>query len=262
MHQEGAGAFFERTALHRHRRGLPCPQARRARAFERKRRRPLWVEELERRSPLQFFFTGGIEYDGRIDPGRLAVFIEDFQRFVRRLGISPLWGRSVELKFRRLGRHRADGLYYPDCRVLVMDLRSARSFAHELGHLVDFHAHPGPVPGSRAPAASSRSEFLPFHDLMISRMLQEGQGDPRLSRGRGRCSWSYFTSRQECFARAFEQWAAERLGEPSSLLGAPERYRSDVLFFREVPGGLGRYFETLVARGPAGLTSPASRTRP
>ena len=258
MSQPHDGAFRVPWRLWRRGNGRDLSAGRRcrARSFERKKTRPRWVESLERVSPLRLFFTGGVEYDAAVDPDRLLRFIDDFRIFASRLRLSPFWGDGVELKFRKLGRHRAEGLYYPDCRVLVLDVGSTRSFAHEFGHLVDFRASRGQSSGLRAPMASRRNAFLPFHDALLARMLREGRGDPRLSGGRGRCSWQYFSSAAECFARAFEQWAAGYLPVPSSLVREPDAYRSDVLFYREIPEGLAAFFSNLLSRGPEGRSLP------
>lgn len=216
----------------------------RARTFERKKRRVRRVLRMEERSSLRSFFTGGVEYDDGIDPAQIESFVGDFDAFQEALEVSSSWGQGVELKFRRLGRHRAEGLYYPDQRVLVMALSSWRSFAHEFGHLVDYR-------GGGHRALSGLGGFSPFHDTLLWRMRGEGRGDYRLGQGRGRISWRYFSSRAECFARAFEQYASELLPQPSCLVGRPERYRQDPLFFGELSMDIRRYFRQILLDGPA-----------
>lgn len=222
-------------------------RARSARAFERKRRAPRWARWRERESPLAAYFGGGLELDERVDPDRYAVFVEDFLVFRDILDLSAGWGAAVELKFRRLGRHRADGLFYPRERVLVVDTGSHDSFAHEFGHLVDFLAL-GERCGPRL--MSGEEWFTRCHALMLSRMGEDGSADPRLSDGRGRLSWRYFAGRAECFARAFEQLVSEVVPGPSSLAGEPSRYRSDPLYFREIPSGLADRMLDLLRAGP------------
>jgi hypothetical protein len=225
----------------------PAVRTRSARTFERKRARPLWALRRERGSPLGAYFSGGIEIDARTDPARLSAFVEDFLCFRAALSVAPGWGSRVELKFRRLGRHRADGLYYPKERILVLDTASSSSFAHEFGHLLDFRSARESL-GSRL--LSGEDWFTPFHDSLLARMRAEGGGDPRLSGGRGRLSWRYFATRAECFARSFEQFVAEMVPAPSALVGAPGRYRSDPLFFRELPADLMGRFLSVLRVGP------------
>lgn len=218
-----------------------------AKTFERKKQCSRRVLLLEISSPLNNFFTGGVEYDGRLHWGRLETFIEDFDLFIDSLHVSPAWGEGVELKFRRLGHHRADGLYYPDQAILVLDLKSSRSFAHEFAHLVDYRASHGRQKPNGAGAFSSSDAFRPFHELLVTQMDRRGKDDARLKGKSGRLSWSYFTSPAECFARAFEQFVSELLPAPSSLVGEAAKFRQDPFFFEDVPGPLAEYFSALLA---------------
>lgn len=220
-----------------------------ARTYERKKTAPRRVLLEEANSPLVFFFTGGLELDPAVDLVRFRKFTEDFLSFLGRLQISSEWGRGVELKFRRLGRHRADGLYYPLQRVLALDVRTWSSFAHEFGHLMDYASQ---TIGPYHRTLSSSEEFVPVRCALIEHMQERARGDPRVSQRRGRLSWQYFASAAECFARAFEQFVAESLPGPSMLVHAASRYRSDPLFFPELPEAAFAYFGEIVSRGPLG----------
>ncbi|HVR76718.1 MAG TPA: hypothetical protein VMT52_20475 [Planctomycetota bacterium] len=245
-------------------RGLLSAPASRGRTYERKGRRSRRALSREARSPLRLFFTGGVEYDDGLDPRSLETFFRDFRAFLDRFEVPAEWGQEVELKFRRLGRHRAEGLYYPEQAVLVLDVASSRSFAHEFGHLLDYGgAAWGPArPGA---AFSSGDAFRPFADLMVARMRAHRACDSRFAERGGRVSWGYFTSRTECFARAFEQCVAEVLPDPCAIAKERERYRADPLFFDAVPADLEPYFrEVLRRQRTRSLTvaTSASRTTP
>jgi hypothetical protein len=237
-------------------------ERRKAKSFERKKQRPRRILLLEVRSPLKSFFTGGVEYDSRVEPSAIEGFIEDFHCFIEAFCVAPDWGEGVELKFRPLGHHRADGLYYPEQAVLVLDLKSSKSFAHEFGHLVDYGASRRGSEAGGGALSSSRG-FLPFRQLLLSQMEGRAKDDPRLRGKKGRLSWRYFTSPAECFARAFEQYVSEVLPSPSSLVGEPARFRADPLFFQEIPPALGEYFSALLAGGhEQAISSPPARTTP
>ena len=45
--------------------------------------------------------------------------------------------KGNSIRFRKLGNHKAIGLYYPLIQCLCVDLRNTTSFIHELGHLID-----------------------------------------------------------------------------------------------------------------------------
>jgi len=236
------------------------PAVSRAKTYERKKNRSLRMLASELRSPLRLFFTGGLEYDDQIDLQRVEEFIADFRLFRTLLGISPAWGEGVELKFRRLRRHRAEGLYYPEQSVLAVDLASSRSFAHEFGHLVDYRALlPLRQFGLQLRPSASRG-FSAFRRMLLHRMREGGWSDPRLCAKNGRLSWRYFASRSECFARAFEQVVAEILPTPCSLVRERSAYREDALFFEAIPESLVEYFTSAVSSAERILENPCLET--
>jgi hypothetical protein len=236
------------------------PAVSRARTYERKKSRSARMLACELRSPLRQFFTGGLEYDEHVDLHRVEQFIADFRRFRTLLGVSPAWGEGVELKFRRLRRHRAEGLYYPEQSVLAVDLASSRSFAHEFGHLIDYRALL-PLREFGLDLRPSRGRgFSAFRRMLLHRMRQGGWADPRVSSKKGRLSWRYFASRSECFARAFEQFVAEILPAPCSLVREPSLYREDCLFFDVIPESLVDYFRSALASAERGSANPCLET--
>lgn len=222
------------------------PATRRAKAYEPRKRRTPIVLEFETRSPLRQFFTGGVELDDKIDLELVRAFTVHFQLFAAALRVPPEWGSGVELKFRRLGRHRADGMYYPDRPVLVLDPVSPRSFAHEFGHLIDYRSDPCVEGSEPKPVLSATEAFRPFREHLLERMHPSRVSDARLSGRRGRISWAYFASRSECFARAFEQLIADVLPAPCLLVRDRMRYQTDPLFFESVPLALRDYFREVL----------------
>ena len=223
------------------------PSVSRAKTYERKKNRSERMLACELRSPLRQFFTGGLEYDDQVDLQRVEEFIADFHLFRTTFGVASVWGEGVELKFRRLRRHRAEGLYYPEQLVIAVDLASSRSFAHEFGHLVDYRALL-PLRQLGLPMRPSDSrEFSYFRRTLLRRMREGGWLDPRLCAKKGRLSMKYFASRSECFARAFEQVVAAILPTPCSLVREQSVYREDPLFFEAVPESMVEYFRSVLA---------------
>jgi hypothetical protein len=225
----------------------PVPRtAPRAKTHERKKRRLRQIVALESGSPLRRFFTGGVEYDDRVDLIAISRFIDDFASFARALEVPRAWGQGVQIKFRRLGRHRADGLYYPEQAVLALDLKSMLSFAHEFGHLIDYRSAVADAPGSEALPLSRREGFQAVHALFVERIDARVEGDPRLAKRTGRLTRGYFASPAECFARGFEQFVAEALEEPSVLVAERKKYRDDPLFLEDPPPFLFDYYRRAI----------------
>lgn len=201
---------------------------------------------LERISALETFFTGGLDFDDRLDGPTIWRFAEEIRALLRLLGVPSTWGEGVILKLRRLGQHRADGLYYPDLGVLAVDSRALHSFAHELGHLIDYRARWRPGARSPGPVLSAEASFLGIYLDLKRRMTAAPRLLARLRGARGRVSWRYYSSPSECFARAFEQLAAECLVAPTSAVKRPEALRADELYFPQLPEGIEAYFREVV----------------
>lgn len=204
---------------------------------------------VETHGPLHRFFTGGIEVDRTVNDGDWRTFAADFETFLRTLGVALSWGRGVEFRLRRLGRHRADGLYYPEPPRLFIDTRALRSFAHEFGHLLDFEARRRGGARGRGGLVSDGRDFRPFREALAERLGAAPVDDPRVRAKRGRLSRRYHLSSPECFARAFEQFVAESLPQTSSLARLPQTYRGDPLYFAELPPGLEQLFRALLRAG-------------
>jgi hypothetical protein len=86
----------------------------------------------------------------------------------------------------------------------------------------------------------------------VARIERRRGGDPRLASRTGRLSRRYFASPAECFARGFEQYAAEVLGEPSVLCGERSRYREDPIFLEDVPPFVHEYYRCALEGGEPG----------
>lgn len=121
-----------------------------------------------------------------------------------------------ELKFRKLGKHKALGLYYPLLDIVAVDVRNTDSFIHEYGHHIDYTY-------SNSNSALSRQED--FKDILYGYKKEYEQ----LLRGDGVLSYyvkkkNYFITPTEVFARGFEIWASKRIGDkPNSLYKTPEK---------------------------------------
>jgi len=201
---------------------------------------------LERLSGLDRFFTGGLEIDDRLDGPTVWRFAEDVRALLEVLDVPQAWGHGVLLKLSRLGRHQADGLYFPAPAILAVDPRTLHSFAHELGHLIDYRAHTGAGGGDASPVLSTQKAFGRFHTAMWQRMMTAPRVLTRLRRAGGRISWAYYSSPSECFARAFEQLASERLASPATVVKDAEALRRDHLYFPSLPDGLEAYFREMI----------------
>lgn len=104
-----------------------------------------------------------------------------------------------ELKVRKLGKHRATGIFFPAKNVLAVDVRDSSSFIHEYGHALDLVVHnSASLSGEFREISQGYSKLLPY-----DRVGNKAE---------------YFNTPTEQMARLFELYAHERLGIDNRLL--------------------------------------------
>lgn len=76
------------------------------------------------------------KYEGKeFDYNLFRKVEEDFEEICNKL---PHASAQPELKLRKLGKHKAIGLYAPFLNILAVDVRNTESFIHEYGHYLDY----------------------------------------------------------------------------------------------------------------------------
>ena len=114
-------------------------------------------------------YFGYVELDDECDLEKFFVIEQQFQALSSYLFHGKKY-EEVSIRFRKLGRHRAIGLYYPYIKCLVVDVRNTDSLSHEYFHMLDFEN--GRV--------SSNYEFLKVRECYqecFMQSLEESQYD-------------------------------------------------------------------------------------
>ncbi len=139
---------------------------------------------------------------------------------------------KAALRFRKLGNHKAVGLYYPFFNCLCVDIRCPSSFVHELGHLIDHQKGSGRL--------SDKAAFAHV------RRLYERNFNTAGKELKGKYDRSYYLDPTEIFARSFEIFISKRIKadicEPDKDLGKEFAYPADEKYREEVE----RYFNGLL----------------
>ena len=139
---------------------------------------------------------------------------------------------SPELKFRKLGKHKATGLYYPKFNIIAVDVRDTTSFIHEFGHYLDFKYQGGEEECSLqedfADILTSYQDTLPKENI----------------------KYAYFTIPTEVFARGFELWVFETIISDSPLLHDKKVYYEypQYLAFKNCKKELINYYNNLFGK--------------
>lgn len=139
------------------------------------------------------------------------------QDFLAVLDKLPQAKAQPELKFRRLGKHKAWGIYSPALNILAVDVRHTESFIHEYGHYLDFK-HGDEV-------YSEMSTFFPIikaYEKKLSELAEDSKYAQKLTAKR----MSYYLIPTEVFARAFELWVSGTIVSDATIISSTETYNS------------------------------------
>lgn len=113
-----------------------------------------------------------------------------------------------ELRLRKLGKHHANGVYFPHVKCICVDVRHTSSFFHEVGHYLDYNTLPEGL-------ISMSDEFFPVVIDYREKLKTYGK-NMTLKK------LEYYSTPTEIFARAFELYLNEKRGVNDNILGKDE----------------------------------------
>lgn len=197
----------KREEVHRYVKELRTKSSSYARSYETKKNIPKKTLLAMENSVLNGYF-GYVEFDEMCDLKKAdelskecIALLDSFFSFVRKDT------KNNSIRFRRLGNHKAAGLYYPGLQCLCVDVGSPSSFVHELGHLIDYTEQ-----------YSLKGDFnrvLREYCYYIDSLTKEETKFFTKKYGR-----DYYTNPTEVFARSFELYVTEKLGVKNSLVSS------------------------------------------
>lgn len=147
-----------------------------------------------------------VEADEQCDLDKLELLANEFMLLSNQMFLPKALNHS--LRFRRLGKIKAAGVYYPGYNTLAVDIDSVSSFIHEFFHFIDFDNK----------ILSLNNNFKPllnlYRDLMEEAVNKLDKEDPiRVAwEGKNKYGSSYYRSNEEAFARMGELYVSEILG--------------------------------------------------
>lgn len=210
-----------------------------ARAFETKLNIPEKVQAIMNDNKFlktkDFSF---VELDQETDLEKLSKIEMEYLK-VRELFKDMKIAQS-ELRFRKLGKHRALGVYFYTLKCICVDITSPASFMHELGHHMDYTL--GNV------QLSTQLDFYPIaleYKRAYDKYLfsHEGETVEYLKRKK-----DYFFAPTEIFARMFEVYLVEK-GVDTSFLKDKEDMtmnRGYVSISKTMLKTINNYFDTVL----------------
>lgn len=195
--------------------------AKRAKVYETKKNiRPEIQQTMKDTSLLEHFRY--VEIDDEVDLAKFKHFEKEVTQLISYL---PQTESKPELRLRKLGNHKALGLYFPGLNTIAVDFRSSKdthvvggagvqSFIHEYGHYLDYNYGKDSL--------SLSKDFQPILKAYQEEIIKEDYQDIQTNTKYG---LDYYTTPTEVFARAFELYSKE-IGLQTSLMHEEVAYEN------------------------------------
>lgn len=207
-----------------------------ATAYITKKNIPLSIQKAMDSSGFHNYF-GYVEFDEDVDLDAVSKIEEEYKA-INKQYFSGSSFMEVTLRFRKLGKHKASGLYYPSIRNLCVDIQTPSSFIHEHFHMLD----------EQLGDLSLEVDFDAIVKAYKEAFLREMQNlDPVVTKklkGSSKYNLKYFFRRAEIFARCGEIYFNRILKVKSSLLDPSRSYAYPES--EELNGLIEKYYEQLL----------------
>lgn len=140
-----------------------------------------------------------VELDEDTDLSKFNIVEKEWNRISNIIKFSMV---KPELRFRKLGKHKALGVYFSQMKCMCVDLKSPSSFMHELGHHIDFTLEERQL--------SLKYDFKTIireYRKLYNKYIEENDGDSVSAYLKTKKD--YYFAPTEIFARTFEIYLVE-----------------------------------------------------
>lgn len=178
----------------------------RAKVYQTKKNIPDKVIKQMQESVFNDYF-GYVELDSDTDNEKVQAIADEFIAF-KETYLKGFDSSKISIRFRKLGNHKAAGLYFPHIGCLCVDFRYPDSLVHEYGHCIDYLM-------AKVTTLSDEPEFFnvqyEYKEAFLEALRASGKS---LS---GKYDKKYFLQKTEIFARCFEMYVTRTLGMQNSI---------------------------------------------
>ncbi len=211
-----------------------------ARAFETKKHINL---SHQRRMKNNAFLNryASVELDNDVDLDEFTKLEREFRELCNKVFV-PYSDGSFRIK--KLGRHRAAGIYFSHANATIFDLDSPDAFIHEMAHQMDFTL----VKGSMlSESLAFRPIIDKYKEVVLNKIEQLPNDNPFLVQWRGSTKYnkSYYFQSTEIFARSYELYIHHKKIETSFIKSSYNgyEYSNDEQYIKLVT----KYFDNLLS---------------
>lgn len=216
-----------------------------AKSYETKKNIPQKVLDKMEITKFKSHF-GYVEFDELVDLDKVEIMESEWETINKKI-LMPL-AKDHSLRFRRLGKHKAAGLYFSGMKAVCVDLESPYSMIHEILHMIDYTTLPNTTLSSMF---NFRGIIERYRDVTNRKVeaLDENNGFRSLWNGKTKYNKDYYHSSKEIFARCGEIFVHKILRIESSLVKAENQmlYPTDDEFLLEL---ITKYYSSIIQLAP------------
>lgn len=181
------------------------------------------LRNMEQSGWNQYF--GYVEFDEETDVKKVEELVKEFTALTITFG----WKKKedVSLRFRKLGNHKAVGLYYPNKKCLCVDIRYPSSMVHEYFHMLDDEVN-----------ASRGVKFYTVYSIYrdLIEKYAEKSGKEGVLNGKTKYNKEYYLQPTEVFARCGEMYLVKVKHVDNSLVNPKKgfAYPDDIVLMNAI----------------------------
>src|SRR5699024_1753631 len=210
-----------------------------ARAFETKKN--INQNTMEAMKDNEFLGKYGyVEIDNDVDLNKFEKLSQEFKELSHKIYIPKADDHSFRIK--KLGKHRAAGIYFSGMKSTIVDIDNPDAYIHELGHQIDYTLGKG----SLISESLSFRHIIDEYKVLVRDAVNELDNDNSFKKswfGNSSYNGDYYFQPTEIMARSFELYV-EEMGVKTSFLkdklDTPV-YPKDELFIKMIV----EYFDNL-----------------
>lgn len=214
-----------------------------AKSFQQKKSVTEKVLKVMKESSLNNYFEC-LELDQDTDLIKFNQIEKEFEILKDNIDFNKIFKfKKPNLRFRKLGQHKAAGLYYPHVNCICIDIKSPKSFIHELAHCLDYTID------DKVNKLSSSLDFMKIINTYRRIFVKEINKNKDTPLGAYlNNKKSYYFNQTEIFARSFEIYLSKVKKLESSFLRSDFQLLSGYIYSADYLDEVKNYFDALLKK--------------
>lgn len=159
---------------------------------------------------------GYVEIDKDCDLNKICQLEDEFESYMKKINLISQ-GKDHSIRFKKLGKQKAYGLYYPKEKAVCIDIRQPSSCTHEIFHMIDHIS----IKNNNLSELDSFSDIKDVYMELVIKGIGKLKEDDKIRKqfyGRSKYNKNYYFKPSEIFARCGELYVSDILKIKNSLI--------------------------------------------